>query len=191
MGRVVALPRACAWVLPMLAAAIIFGVAGCSSAPTHLRPENASRVRPKPAPEPKPVPESKPAPTANGLSFCWPVRGRLISARRDIGTDITGINITAPEGTPIKASEDGVVVYAGNELKTYGNLVLIRHADGFVTVYAHASEILVKRDEQVKRGQIIAKSGQTGHVSSLQVHFEIRKDGTPVDPMDYLKCDAR
>ena len=71
-----------------------------------------------------------------------------------------------PEGTPIKAAEDGVVAYAGNELKTYGNLVLVRHANGYVTAYAHASEILVKRDEHVKRGQVIGKAGQTGSVNS-------------------------
>ena len=91
-----------------------------------------------------------------------------------------------PEGTAIKAAEDGVVAYAGNELKTYGNLVLIRHSNGYVTAYAHASEIMVKRDDTVKRGQVIAKSGQTGSVSAPQVHFEIRKGSTPVDPAPFL-----
>ena len=91
-----------------------------------------------------------------------------------------------PEGTPIKAAEDGVVAYAGNELKTYGNLVLVRHSNGYVTAYAHASEILVKRDDPVKRGQIIAKAGQTGTVAAPQLHFEIRKGSTPVDPMPFL-----
>jgi hypothetical protein len=91
-----------------------------------------------------------------------------------------------PEGTPIRAAEDGVVAYAGNELKTYGNLVLVRHANGYVTAYAHASEILVKRDDPVKRGQIIAKVGQTGSVTTPQLHFEIRKGSTPVDPAPFL-----
>ena len=91
-----------------------------------------------------------------------------------------------PEGTPIKAAEDGVVAYAGNELKGYGNLVLVRHANGYVTAYAHASEIMVKRGDSVKRGQVIAKSGQTGNVTSPQLHFEIRKGATPVDPAQYL-----
>ena len=86
----------------------------------------------------------------------------------------------------MKAAEDGVVAYAGNELKGYGNLVLVRHANGFVTAYAHASEVMVKRGDQVKRGQIIAKAGQTGNVSSPQLHFEIRKGATPVDPTQYL-----
>ena len=87
-----------------------------------------------------------------------------------------------PEGTPVKAAEDGVVAYAGNELKGYGNLVLVRHSNGYVTAYAHASELLVKRGDTIKRGQIIAKSGQTGNVASPQLHFEIRKGSSPVDP---------
>jgi murein DD-endopeptidase MepM/ murein hydrolase activator NlpD len=91
-----------------------------------------------------------------------------------------------PEGTPVKAAEDGVVAYAGNELKGYGNLVLVRHSNGFVTAYAHTSEILVKRGDAVKRGQVIAKSGQSGNVTSPQLHFEIRKGSTPVDPSQYL-----
>jgi len=91
-----------------------------------------------------------------------------------------------PEGTPVKAAEDGVVAYAGNELKGYGNLVLIRHANGYVTAYAHASELLVKRGDAIKRGQVIAKSGQSGEVASPQLHFEIRKGSTPVDPLQFL-----
>jgi len=91
-----------------------------------------------------------------------------------------------PEGTPIKAADDGVVAYAGNELKGYGNLVLIRHSDGYVSAYANASQLLVKRGERVRRGQVIARAGQTGNVSSPQLHFEIRKGSTPVDPRKYL-----
>ena len=122
-------------------------------------------------------------------SFRWPVRGRVIAGfgPKPNGLQNDGINLAVPEGTPIKAAEDGVVAYAGNELKGYGNLVLIRHSNGFVTAYAHASEILVKRGEAVKRGQVIARSGETGNVTSPQLHFEIRKGATPVDPAQYLK----
>lgn len=122
------------------------------------------------------------------VSFRWPVRGRVIAGfgPTPSGQENHGVNFAVPEGTPIKAAEEGVVAYVGNELKTYGNLVLIRHANGFVTAYAHASEILVKRDEVIKRGQVIAKSGQTGNVSTPQLHFEIRKGASPVDPMTYL-----
>ena len=106
------------------------------------------------------------------------------------GQQNDGINVSVPEGTPIKAAEDGVVAYAGNELKGYGNLILVRHANGFVTAYAHTSDILVKRNDQVRRGQIIAKSGQTGTVNTPQLHFEIRKGSAPVDPTQYLPAGA-
>ncbi len=121
-------------------------------------------------------------------SFRWPARGRIIAGfgPKPNGLQNDGINLAVPEGTPVKAAEDGIVAYAGNELKGYGNLVLLRHANGYVTAYAHASEILVKRGDQVKRGQVIARSGQTGNVTSPQLHFEIRKGATPVDPAQYL-----
>jgi murein DD-endopeptidase MepM/ murein hydrolase activator NlpD len=127
-------------------------------------------------------------PAGNLPSFRWPVRGRVIAAfgPKPNGLQNDGINLAVPEGTPVKAAEDGVVAYAGNELKGYGNLVLLRHANGFVTAYANASDILVKRGEAVKRGQVIAHSGQTGNVTSPQLHFEIRKGATPVDPAQYL-----
>ena len=127
-------------------------------------------------------------PAGNLPGFRWPVRGRVIAAfgPKPNGLQNDGINLAVPEGTPIKASEDGVVAYAGNELKGYGNLVLVRHSNGFVTAYANASDILVKRGETVKRGQVIAHSGQTGNVTSPQLHFEIRKGATPVDPAQYL-----
>jgi murein DD-endopeptidase MepM/ murein hydrolase activator NlpD len=127
-------------------------------------------------------------PAGNLPTFRWPARGRVIAAFGPTpnGLQNDGINIAVPEGTPIKAAEDGTVAYAGNELKGYGNLVLVRHDNGFVTAYAHASDILVKRGDVVKRGQVIAHSGQTGSVTSPQLHFEIRKGATPVDPSQYL-----
>jgi murein DD-endopeptidase MepM/ murein hydrolase activator NlpD len=125
---------------------------------------------------------------AGGPGFRWPVRGRVIAnfGPKPNGLQNDGINLAVPEGTPVKAADDGVVAYAGSELKGYGNLVLVRHSNGFVTAYAHTSEIMVKRGESVKRGQVIAKSGQTGSVTSPQLHFEIRKGATPVDPSQYL-----
>jgi murein DD-endopeptidase MepM/ murein hydrolase activator NlpD len=121
-------------------------------------------------------------------TFRWPVRGRVITSygAKTNGKQNDGINVAVPEGTPVKAAEDGVVAYSGNELKGYGNLVLVRHANGYVTAYAHASELMVKRGETIKRGQIIAKSGQSGEVGSPQLHFEIRKGSTPVDPLQFL-----
>jgi murein DD-endopeptidase MepM/ murein hydrolase activator NlpD len=121
-------------------------------------------------------------------TFRWPVHGRVISSfgARVNGQPNDGINVAVPEGTPVKSAEDGVVAYAGNELKGFGNLVLVRHANGYVSAYAHASEIAVKRGDTIKRGQVIAKAGQTGNVTSPQLHFEIRKGSTPVDPTQFL-----
>ena len=121
-------------------------------------------------------------------SFRWPVRGRVIAGfgSKPNGAQNDGINLAVPQGTPIKAADDGVVAYAGNELKGYGNLVLIRHSNGYVSAYAHASELLVKRGDTIRRGQVIAHSGQTGNVTSPQLHFEIRKGSTPVDPTQFL-----
>jgi murein DD-endopeptidase MepM/ murein hydrolase activator NlpD len=143
--------------------------------------------------EPAPATSSQEAvknaePAGSLPGFRWPVRGRVIAAfgPKPNGVQNDGINLAVPEGTPIKAAEDGVVAYAGSELKGYGNLVLVRHPNGFVTAYAHASDILVKRGESVKRGQVIAHAGQTGNVTSPQLHFEIRKGATPVDPSQYL-----
>jgi murein DD-endopeptidase MepM/ murein hydrolase activator NlpD len=116
--------------------------------------------------------------------FRWPARGRIIEGFKAGGND--GINIAVPEGTSVRAAESGVVAYAGNELKGYGNLVLIRHPNGFVSAYANNGELDVKRGDTVKRGQVIAKSGQTGNVNSPQLHFELRKGSTPVDPTSYL-----
>ena len=132
---------------------------------------------------------TKSAEAAGALpTFRWPVRGRVITAfgASTNGATNDGINLAVPEGTPVKAADDGVVAYAGNELKGYGNLVLIRHSNGFVSAYAHASELLVKRGDNIKRGQVIAHAGQTGNVTSPQLHFEIRKGSTPVDPTKYL-----
>jgi murein DD-endopeptidase MepM/ murein hydrolase activator NlpD len=116
--------------------------------------------------------------------FRWPARGRIIQGFKAGGND--GINIAVPEGTSVKAAESGVVAYAGSELKGYGNLILIRHPNGFVSAYANNGDIEVKRGETVKRGQVIAKSGQSGNVATPQLHFELRKGATPVDPTLYL-----
>ena len=131
----------------------------------------------------------KTADTTGALpKFRWPANGRVISGFGPMtnGQQNDGINIAVPENTPIKAAEDGVVAYAGNELKGYGNLVLVRHSNGYVTAYAHAKELLVKRGDQVKRGQVIARSGQSGNVNAPQLHFEVRKGASPLDPTRFL-----
>jgi murein DD-endopeptidase MepM/ murein hydrolase activator NlpD len=116
--------------------------------------------------------------------FRWPARGRIIEGFKAGGND--GINIAVPPGTSVRAAENGVVVYSGDGLKGYGNLVLIKHPNGFVSAYANNGELDVKRGETVKRGQVIAKSGDSGNVNAPQLHFELRKGSTPVDPTNYL-----
>jgi murein DD-endopeptidase MepM/ murein hydrolase activator NlpD len=164
------------------------------AAPKVQAPRTAASAPAPAAPAPKVTAEATPsanyasasatpaAETTAASSFKWPLRGRVISGfpKSD------GLDLAVPEGTAVHAADDGVVAYAGSELKGYGNLILVRHANGFVTAYAHASELMVKRNDTVRRGQVIAKSGQTGSVSSPQLHFEIRKGSTPVDPMQYL-----
>jgi murein DD-endopeptidase MepM/ murein hydrolase activator NlpD len=137
-------------------------------------------------------PEEAGSSAANGApSFRWPTRGRVITnfGAKVNGSPNDGIDLAVPEGTQVRAADDGVVAYAGNELKGYGNLVLVRHSNGFVTAYANASELLVRRNDQVHKGQVILKSGQTGNAATPQLHFEIRKNSAPVDPMQYLPAD--
>jgi murein DD-endopeptidase MepM/ murein hydrolase activator NlpD len=133
----------------------------------------------------EPIPN--PAPLAGGR-FAWPLKGVVITGFGDQGGGVhnDGINIEAPAGTPVLAAENGVVAYAGNELPGLGNLLLIRHSDGWVTAYAHNGQILVRRGDQVSRGQMIATAGTSGSVLSPQLHFEIRLGTEAVNPLDYL-----
>jgi len=129
------------------------------------------------------------APGGTGIGkMRWPVRGRVISNYGSgSGKSNDGIDISVPEGTPVKAAENGVVIYAGDGLKDFGNTVLVRHENGLVTVYGHASSLEVKRGEKVKRGQEIARSGMSGTTDAPKLHFEVRKDSSPVDPSTFLE----
>jgi murein DD-endopeptidase MepM/ murein hydrolase activator NlpD len=137
-----------------------------------------------PAPQ-STVPAGKPA---VGAKFRWPLKGSLIAGfgKRPDGTHNDGVDIAVPAGTDVHAADGGTVAYAGNELKGFGNLVLIRHDNGWVSAYAHADALMVKRGDTVKRGQVIAKSGQTGTVDQPKLHFELRQGSKPVDPMPHL-----
>ncbi|SIQ02021.1 Murein DD-endopeptidase MepM and murein hydrolase activator NlpD, contain LysM domain [Rhizobium sp. RU20A] len=130
------------------------------------------------------------SPKATGIEkYRWPVRGAVIAgygANVD-GSRNDGINISVPEGTPIKAAENGVVIYSGSSLKELGNAVLVRHDDGTVTVYGNASALNVQRGQKVQRGQTLASSGMTGKATQPQVHFEVRKNATAVNPTTYLE----
>jgi murein DD-endopeptidase MepM/ murein hydrolase activator NlpD len=169
-----------------------------ASAPPPATPTaNAPAPAPAPAGEPLPrvesaaLPSEPPPPSkeaALGEGFVWPVRGRILSGfgLGANGTQNDGINIAAPAGTPVLAAEAGVVAYAGNELRGYGYLVLIKHDKGFMTAYAHNAALLVQRGDHVRRGQPIAKVGATGAVQEPQLHFEIRRGIRALDPTGYL-----
>jgi murein DD-endopeptidase MepM/ murein hydrolase activator NlpD len=128
------------------------------------------------------------APLPHGGHFAWPVRGHLLASYgvTPSGGHNDGINIAAPAGTPVIAVDGGTVAYAGNELRGYGNLVLVKHPSGWITAYAHCEELLVKRGDTVSRGQTIAKVGSTGGVSEPQLHFELRRGKHAVDPREFL-----
>jgi murein DD-endopeptidase MepM/ murein hydrolase activator NlpD len=116
------------------------------------------------------------------------VRGRVVSTfgRKGGGLVNDGVNIAAPLGTPIRAAHAGTVVYVGNEVRGFGNLILIRDGSGLVTAYAHADAVAVRQGQTVREGQVIGRVGRTGAVSTPQLHFQVRRDGRPVDPMRYL-----
>jgi murein DD-endopeptidase MepM/ murein hydrolase activator NlpD len=145
---------------------------------------------PAPAATPEP-PAATPVPptmaTESG-TFLWPVRGRILAgygSGRD-GTHNDGINIAAPRGAAVEAADGGVVAYVGNELRGYGNLILVKHSNGWISAYAHCDLILVKRGEKVARGQTIARVGSTGSVAEPQLHFELRRGNHAVDPREFL-----
>lgn len=127
-------------------------------------------------------------PPRDGKGFLWPVQGPVISTYgpKSGGLYNDGINIRVKAGTPVHAAEAGIVAYASDELKGFGNLILIRHADGYVTAYAHNDQILVRPGTRVARGEMIARAGDSGAVRQSQLHFEIRKGSTALDPLDLL-----
>lgn len=148
-----------------------------------VRSAAAAPAPPRPA-APKPVAE----PAVFAGRFFWPLEGSILSrfGPKPAGRYNDGINIRTPAGTPVKAAADGIVAYAGDGIAGFGGLVLLKHGDGWVTAYAHAEELLVARGDKVKRGDTIARAGATGSVDEPQLHFEIRRGRTPVDPLKHL-----
>ena len=135
------------------------------------------------------APKAEPAGAGATGKFRWPVKGKVITSfgPRADNTHNDGINISVPAGTDVLAAEGGTVAYAGSELKGYGNLILVRHEGNWVSAYAHNDQLLVKRGDKVKRGQAIAKAGNTGSVDQPQVHFELRQGSKPIDPVPYME----
>ncbi|MEQ9329314.1 MAG: M23 family metallopeptidase [Rhodospirillales bacterium] len=184
-----------------------------SQAPSQASAPPAPAPRPQPAPvdaasvvtEPSqasaqslPVPRTKPIDQASravpapaprsGKLLDWPITGRILSefGPKPGGLRNDGINIAAPRGAKVTAAENGVVAYAGDDIRAYGNLLLVKHADGLMTAYAHLERFLVKRGDKVKRGQLIGTVGSSGAVTIPQLHFEVRKKSDPVDPRGFL-----
>lgn len=157
-----------------------------AATPTPITPEAVSEPEPQVASLP-PSSLADPAPRAS-TRFAWPLSGKVIAGFGPAGRGLhnDGINIEAPQGTEVRAADNGVVAYAGNELRGFGNLLLIKHADGWTTAYAHNDQLLVNRGDQIVQGQVIATVGRTGNVDSPQLHFEVRKGTQAMDPMAYL-----
>jgi murein DD-endopeptidase MepM/ murein hydrolase activator NlpD len=151
-------------------------------------PAPAVSMPPPSAPAVAAPQERSAAPAQTGGIFLWPVRGRVLAGYGSgpDGTHNDGINIAAPRGAPVEAVDAGVVAYAGNELRGYGNLLLVKHPNGWISAYAHCDLILVKRGDKVARGQVIARVGSTGNVSEPQLHFELRRGSRAVDPREFL-----
>jgi len=162
-----------------------------AASPSGTPPPFGSQTPPPPVPLPRgggtQVASADPA-APGKPRFEWPVRGKVVSSYGQMpgGRRNDGIDIAAPSGAPVKAADGGTVVYAGSEVKGLGNLVLISHPGGYVTAYAHAEQILVKKDEAVRRGQTIATVGQSGDTPQPVLHFEVRQANKPVDPTGYL-----
>ena len=166
------------------------GLAGPAAPSTSSAPERVAKAETNTASDAVSPTNTQNSTAVAGFSkLRWPVAGKVIAGfgPRPDGTHNDGVNLAAPMGTDIHAAENGVVAYAGDELKGYGNLVLVRHDNGWVTAYAHADELLVKRGDQIKRGQVIAKAGRTGQVDQPQVHFELRQGQKPVDPTPFME----
>ncbi len=153
--------------------------------------EPTARIRPpisKSTPSPRVAAVIPKPPPLSSRKFLLPVRGRLLSKFGSKGRGLRndGVNIAAPRGTPVRAAENGIVVYSGNALLGFGNMILLRHANGYMTAYAHNASVSVARGDTVRRGQVIAKVGSSGNVASPQLHFEIRKGKRAINPATYL-----
>ncbi len=159
------------------------------SSPTALAPVQTPAAAVAPPPQAVAALPAAPALTGGEPHFHKPVSGAIVLAfgADSAGQVNDGINIAAPAGTPVQAAEAGTVIYTGNELAGFGNLILVRHAGGWVTAYGHLATMTVQRGATVTQGQTIGTVGQTGSVSSPQVHFEIRQGSKPVDPAPLLK----
>jgi murein DD-endopeptidase MepM/ murein hydrolase activator NlpD len=166
---------------------IITGGEPAAPRPPAAKPARKAPTVPKAAtggPGSPPAPAALPALTGDAPRFAWPVDGRILSGfgAKPGGRFNDGVNLKASAGAPVRAAGDGVVAYAGDAIPGFGNLLLIKHAGGWVSAYGHNDALLVARGTRIARGDVVARAGATGSVSEPQVHFELRKGRTPVDP---------
>lgn len=147
----------------------------------------AARMPEKNPPEPTLTPEPAVVP-AHASRFRWPVDSPRVTSQfgKRWGRPHEGIDLTAPIGTPVHAADAGQVVYSGARVRGYGNMIVLKHGDDLMTVYAHNSVLLVKVGDLVAAGQRVALSGQSGHATGPHLHFEVRRGQTPRDPLPYL-----
>lgn len=198
VGRVLRLPDSVEPVKPVVAAKPVVKRPVTASKNPPATVDDRGKPRPKskplaktvkqPAQSKRPVAAVPKPPPLSKRKFLLPVRGRLLSKFGPKGRGLRndGVNIAAPRGTPVRAAENGIVVYSGNALLGFGNMILVRHANGYMTAYAHNDTISVGRGDTVRRGQVIATVGSTGNVSSPQLHFEIRKGKRAINPAKLL-----
>ena len=165
----------------LMPGSIVISPATSSSKTTHTVSKSSSALHSRQTAAAQPS-------TRRSQKFIWPVKGQVISKFGPIakGRNNDGINIKVPKGTPVKAADSGTVAYAGNELKGFGNLILIKHTDGWITAYAHNDRLFVKKGQKVTRGEKIATVGSTGSVTTPQLHFEVRSGKKAVNPRPYL-----
>lgn len=174
---------------PVLVAAVSPAMTAPTPAQQAPAPKQAAAAPAQQAAPAAPVQQQAALPTAEPAmsgndKFRWPVSGRILTDFA--GSKGTGINIEAAEGAAVKAAENGTVIYVGSGVEGYGNLVLIRHPNGYVSAYAHLGSMNVAKGANVGRGDTIGAVGQTGSVTKPQLHFELRKGATPVDPQPLL-----
>ncbi|MCW2246688.1 murein DD-endopeptidase MepM/ murein hydrolase activator NlpD [Azospirillum fermentarium] len=180
--------------VPLAAPSVIPSEAPPASKPQPTPPAKPAEVAAAPAaapaapPAPPAAAEEEP-PARAGSRFLWPVKGKVISGYgpKPDGMHNDGLNIAANKGAPVIAADNGIVAYSGNELRGFGNLLLVKHADGWITAYAHLDTMSVERGAKVKRGQVIGTVGQTGAVTSPQLHFELRRGSQAIDPRGHLQ----
>lgn len=163
----------------------IIGLTGCGNSPQNapvISLSEKARIQEKIRIKAK---QEKRLATEKGIQWNWPVKGPILRQFHEKHHSTKGIDIAGQMGTPIKAAAEGVVVYSGNGLKGYGNLIIIKHTENYLSVYAHNHNLKVKEGERVISRQVIADMGQTD-ANQVNLHFEIRVDGKPIDPIKYL-----